>query len=141
MAFSQQTSLAFFSALLNSFRTSFPGDHERSRLQYNGDFQAHRPLYGRGQLAALGRLAPLSGSHAWSEQRFPLGGSFLESAGRQALMAVNEQKCAGAVAYCWVDTICIDQQDDEDMNQQIPVMGRIFTGAVPVAVILSCDHK
>ena len=88
----------------------------------------------------LGHSPPyLAASHAWSEKQFPLGGSFLDSPGRQALMAVNEQKFAGAVAFCWVDTICIDQQDDADMNQQIPLMGRTFSGAVAVAVILSCD--
>ena len=88
----------------------------------------------------LGNSPPyLAASHAWSEQRFPLGTRFLDSPGREALLAVNEQKYASAVSYCWVDTICIDQQSDADMNEQIPLMGRIFSGAVAVVIILSCD--
>ena len=81
----------------------------------------------------------LAASHAWSEQRFPLAGNFLSSPGRQALLAVNQQRYEGTLVYCWVDTICIDQQNDEDMNQQIPLMGRIFGNAVAVAILLSCD--
>ncbi|PNP61191.1 hypothetical protein FNYG_14108 [Fusarium nygamai] len=88
----------------------------------------------------LGTSPPyLAASHAWSEQRFPLGRRFLESPGRQALKAVNEQRFAGTVDYCWVDTICINQQDDADMNQQIPLMGRIFGGSIAVVIVLSCD--
>lgn len=81
----------------------------------------------------------LAASHAWSENHFPLGLPFLISPGRQALIAVNEQQHARDVVYCWVDTICIDQQDDEDMNRQIPLMGQIFNGAVSVVIMLGCD--
>ncbi|RSL40047.1 hypothetical protein CEP54_016203 [Fusarium duplospermum] len=90
----------------------------------------------------LGTSPPyLAASHAWSEQRFPLDMSFLESPGRQALKAVNEQRFAGTVDYCWVDTICINQQDDADMNQQIPLMGRIFGDAIAVVIVLSCNLR
>lgn len=89
---------------------------------------------------SLGNSPPyLAASHAWSEERFPLGVTFLDSAGRKALIATIDQRFAGEVSHCWVDTICIDQNSDADMNEQIPLMGQIFGGALAVIVILSCD--
>ena len=88
----------------------------------------------------LGASPPyLAASHAWSEQQFPLSTHFLDSRGRRALMAAVEQRFAGTLEYSWVDTICIDQNSEADMNEQIPLMGRIFGSAVAVLVILSCE--
>ena len=88
----------------------------------------------------LGASPPyLAALHAWSEERYPLGTSFLDSRGRQALMAAVEQRYAGTVDHCWVDTICIDQNSDADMHEQMSLIGRIFGGTITVVVILGCD--
>lgn len=88
----------------------------------------------------LGASPPyLAASHAWSEQQFPLGTNFLDSRGRQALTATVDQRFAGRLEYCWVDTICINQNSEADMNEQIPLMGAIFGGADAVLIILSCE--
>ncbi|KAH7383465.1 heterokaryon incompatibility protein-domain-containing protein [Cadophora sp. MPI-SDFR-AT-0126] len=36
--------------------------------------------------------------------------------------------------YLWVDAICINQEDKDELNQQLPLMGDIYRGAVMVFV-------
>jgi hypothetical protein len=44
--------------------------------------------------------------------------------------------------YLWIDALCINQQDREDKNRQVPLMGRIYASALQVIAWLgppSCD--
>jgi hypothetical protein len=58
----------------------------------------------------------LAASHAWSDGMFAidttykdtLGGIMIENAVRPLFPAIN---------HCWIDTICIDQKDDEDKQR------------------------
>ena len=79
-------------------------------------------------------------SHAWSEQLFPAGSPYVDSPGRAAILRVIE-KSLPAVTYCWIDTLCIIQDDDEDKHRQIPLMGKIFGKAIAVVIILNCDLR
>jgi hypothetical protein len=79
----------------------------------------------------------LAASHAWSERLFPPGVDFLASPGRAAVVATLRQRYP-SITFCWVDTICIDQNDEDDKLRQIPLMGRIFGGAEAVLIILGC---
>lgn len=80
----------------------------------------------------------LAASHAWSEQLFPQGVDFLASPGRAAILVTLEQRYP-SIEFCWVDTICIDQNDDDDKLRQIPLMGKIFGNAQAVLIILGCE--
>ncbi|KAI1326771.1 heterokaryon incompatibility protein-domain-containing protein [Xylariaceae sp. FL0255] len=80
----------------------------------------------------------LAASHAWSEQFFPPGVNFLTSPGRAAIVATLKQRYP-SITSCWVDTICIDQKDEDDKLRQIPLMGEIFGNAEAVLIILGCD--
>ncbi|KAK7213799.1 hypothetical protein V2G26_020977 [Clonostachys chloroleuca] len=79
----------------------------------------------------------IAASHAWSERLFPPGVDFLASPGCSALVATLEQRYR-TITLCWVDTICIDQNDEDDKLRQIPMMGEIFGGAEAVLIILGC---
>lgn len=79
----------------------------------------------------------LAASHAWSERLFPPGVDFLASPGRSALVATLAQRYP-TITSCWVDTICINQDDEDDKLRQIPMMGDIFGGAEAVLIILGC---
>ncbi|KAI9148314.1 Short-chain dehydrogenase/reductase ABA4 [Paramyrothecium foliicola] len=79
----------------------------------------------------------LAASHAWSERLFPTGVDFLASPGRSALIATLAQRYP-TITSCWVDTICINQNDEDDKLRQIPMMGEIFGGAEAVLIILGC---
>ncbi|KAH6711757.1 heterokaryon incompatibility protein-domain-containing protein [Leptodontidium sp. MPI-SDFR-AT-0119] len=39
--------------------------------------------------------------------------------------------------YLWVDALCIDQKDIKEPNQQVSMMGDVYTSAKPVLVLLS----
>jgi hypothetical protein len=79
----------------------------------------------------------LAASHAWSERLFPPGVDFLASPGRAAVVATLQQRYP-SITLCWVDTICIEQSDEDDKLNQIPLMGQIFGGAEAVLIILGC---
>jgi hypothetical protein len=85
-----------------------------------------------------GRAPPyLAISHAWSDNIFPkqlpLNPSFGGNAIRQTLL----KRDFDSVTYCWVDLFCIKQDSEDDMNEQIPLMGQIYGNAEAVLIILT----
>ncbi|TGO66818.1 hypothetical protein BOTNAR_0053g00110 [Botryotinia narcissicola] len=80
----------------------------------------------------------LATSHAWSDNMFAihtcykntLGGSMIETSVRTLFPNIK---------YCWIDTICIDQNDEEDKKLQIPLMGDIYGNAQVVVIVTTCD--
>lgn len=79
----------------------------------------------------------LAVSHAWSEKIFPkklpLNSSFGGDAIKQALL----KRGLSSVKHCWIDLFCIDQDSENDVNEQIPLMGQIFGNAEAVLIILT----
>ncbi|KAI1338868.1 heterokaryon incompatibility protein-domain-containing protein [Xylariaceae sp. FL0016] len=41
--------------------------------------------------------------------------------------------------YIWIDAICINQRDDEEKTEQLPLMGQIYSKASKVAISLHTD--
>ncbi|EGX92410.1 Heterokaryon incompatibility [Cordyceps militaris CM01] len=87
----------------------------------------------------IGQSPPyLALSHAWSDRNFParlpLGPSF----GCLAIQQTLRQRTALAhIRHCWIDLFCILQDSDEDVCAQIPLMGRIYSDAAAVLVLLT----
>lgn len=61
---------------------------------------------------------------------------FIETAGGRAILIVV-RKYFPSLSHCWVDTLCIKQNDEEDKERQIHMMGEIYHGAVAVTVALA----
>jgi hypothetical protein len=78
-------------------------------------------------------------SHTWADSLFPPNVPFAESSGRLAITRLRGLKKYSKIAYCWIDTLCIDQNDDGDKQRQIPLMGQIYGGADTVAILVK-DH-
>ena len=74
-------------------------------------------------------------SHVWSENLFPIYSkhSMASTDGLKMVLLYNEQFLI-KVAYCWIDTWCIDQENDDDKRLQIPLMARIYQQAQTVLV-------
>lgn len=73
-------------------------------------------------------------SHTWADSLFPAGVPFLKTLGSSAVHSLSHTEFQD-VAYCWVDTLCIDQTDEEDKQRQIPLMGLIYGNAQVVAIV------
>lgn len=73
-------------------------------------------------------------SHAWADGLFPPGVSFRAAIGSKALdtLSCTQYK---SIPYCWVDTLCIDQNDPLDKERQIPLMGDIYGRAEVVVIV------
>jgi hypothetical protein len=83
-------------------------------------------------------------SHVWTDELFPRSSLHKEgvsmSAGLQMVQAVRKKDTGLCkIPYCWIDTWCIDQNDPEDKNRQIPVMGKIYKNAT--LVIVAVRHR
>lgn len=83
----------------------------------------------------------LAASHAWIENAFgsqqqPV--AFEDSFGGKGLKSVAIQIYTD-VGYCWVDRLCIKQDDKQDKLNQIPLMERIFTQAKAVVVLINAE--
>jgi hypothetical protein len=83
-------------------------------------------------------------SHVWSESLFPvpnLTDTKVEMCdGIKMLLVVQEtNEEVARIQYCWTDTWCIDQNDPEDKNRQIPMMGEIYKNAE--IVVVTVRHK
>jgi hypothetical protein len=74
-------------------------------------------------------------SHAWSDGLFSPGPN-LVLPGMKFIHAALCTKHPNT-KYCWVDTICIKQGQEQDKLEQIPLMGRIYSNAEAVVIILS----
>lgn len=75
-------------------------------------------------------------SHTWRANLFPRTTPFVQTSGRRAVLVVV-QKYFPNLSHCWVDTFCIKQDDEQDKQRQIPMMGEIYHGAVAVTVALA----
>ena len=73
-------------------------------------------------------------SHAWAENLFPPGVSFRAATGSKALDTLSCTQYE-SIPYCWVDTLCIDQNDPLDKERQIPLMGSIYGQAEVVVIV------
>ena len=90
-----------------------------------------------GQLeeSSIHNLSPfLAISHTWAEALFPPNLTFDKQPGAQAIKCVLE-KALPSIRYCWIDTLCIDQEDPEDKRRQIPLMGEIYGKAEAVVIV------
>ena len=75
-------------------------------------------------------------SHRWRADLFPPTTPFIQTAGGRAVLVVV-QKYFPNLSHCWVDTLCIIQDDEQDKKRQISMMGEIYHGAVAVTVTLA----
>lgn len=78
----------------------------------------------------------LAVSHTWRARLFPTKIPFIQSAGGRAILIVA-RKYFPSLSHCWVDTLCINQDDEKDKERQIPMMGEIYQGAIAVTVALA----
>ena len=75
-------------------------------------------------------------SHAWSESLFPPNVTFNLHPGAKAILALVAENFPH-IDYCWIDTLCIDQNDEDDKRRQIPLMSEIYGKADVVAIVLA----
>jgi hypothetical protein len=76
-------------------------------------------------------------SHAWSDNIFPKQLPLNPSFGGNAIKQTFLKRGFNSVKYCWVDLFCIKQDSEDDMNEQIPLMGQIYGNAKAVLIILT----
>lgn len=85
-----------------------------------------------------GKAPPyLAISHAWSDNIFPKQLPLHPSFGGNAIRQTLLKKDFKSVTHCWVDLFCIKQDSEDDMNEQIPLMGHIYGNAEAVLIILT----
>lgn len=90
------------------------------------------------QVFEIGQSPPyLAISHAWSDRVFPKQLPLAPSFGSAAIQQTLAKRALLHVRHCWVDLFCILQDSDQDMCEQIPLMGRIYGDAQAVLVILT----
>ena len=75
-------------------------------------------------------------SHAWSDALFRPGVSFDLQRGSKAVERLLTNGLP-LVEHCWIDSVCIDQEDEEDKQRQIPLTAEIYGSAEVVAVTLA----
>ncbi|KAK6603348.1 heterokaryon incompatibility protein [Botrytis cinerea] len=80
----------------------------------------------------------LAASHAWSDNMFAIQTDYKNTLGG-AMIETSVRTLFPNIKYCWIDTICIDQNDEADKKLQIPLMGDIYGNAQAVVVITTCD--
>ena len=75
-------------------------------------------------------------SHAWGEALFPPNVPFDLQPGAAAILILVAERFPH-IRYCWIDTLCIDQNDENDKQRQIPLMSEIYGKADVVAIVLA----
>ena len=86
----------------------------------------------------VGKSPPyLAISHAWSDNIFPKQLPLNPSFGGNAIKQTLLKRGFDSVKYCWVDLFCIKQDSEDDMNEQIPLMGQIYGNAEAVLIMLT----
>lgn len=82
----------------------------------------------------------LAASHAWSDGMFAMNTEYNHTLG--GVMIQNSARpLFPDITYCWIDTICIDQNDEEDKKRQIPLMGDIYRNAQAVVIVTTCEFR
>ena len=85
----------------------------------------------------LHRLPPfIAVSHAWGEALFPPNVPFDLQPGAEAILILVAERFPH-IHHCWIDTLCIDQNDEDDKQRQIPLMSEIYGKADAVAIVLA----
>ena len=86
----------------------------------------------------IGTFPPyLAVSHAWTDNFFPKKLPLDQSPGSNAIRQTIVKRGFTTVQYCWVDLFCIKQDSEDDMNEQIPLMGHIYGSAQAVLIMLT----
>ncbi|CAD6446047.1 2ed1829e-25a6-415b-8ed4-e43cd78d2a94 [Sclerotinia trifoliorum] len=80
----------------------------------------------------------LAASHAWSDNMFAIHTEYKNTLGGM-MIDTSVRKLFPDIKYCWIDTICIDQNNEEDKKRQIPLMGDIYGNAEVVVIVTTCD--
>ena len=75
-------------------------------------------------------------SHAWGEALFPPNVPFHLQPGAKAILILVAESFPH-IHHCWIDTLCIDQKDEDDKQRQIPLMSEIYGKADAVAIVLA----
>ncbi|KAJ5772457.1 HET domain protein [Penicillium odoratum] len=76
-------------------------------------------------------------SHAWSDNIFPKQLPLQPSFGGNAIKQTLLKRGLDYVKYCWIDHFCVQQDSEDDVKEQIPLMGQIFGDAEAVLIILT----
>ena len=91
----------------------------------------HLDHYGLG-LASFAAI-----SYAWGDtsiRRCMLLNGRLSEIGKNAHEALRYLRQAKKAIHIWIDTICINQADDRERSQQVPLMKDIYSLACPVYI-------
>ena len=72
-------------------------------------------------------------SHTWADALFPPGQRFRQMKGWKHIKSLVSSHYS-YINHCWIDTLCIDQNDPDDKQRQIPLMGEIYGNAELVAI-------
>ena len=92
-------------------------------------------LSGRIEPFPIGQMPPyVAISHTWADNLFPPGISYHETAGSKSLEWIFTSDIK-EIQHGWIDTLCIDQNDPEDKQRQIPLMGDIYGNAQVVVIV------
>jgi hypothetical protein len=75
-------------------------------------------------------------SHTWADNLFEPGVPFSGTKGIRAIKTLISHSYA-EISHRWIDTLCIDQDDPEDKQRQIPPMSQIYGNAVAVAILVN----
>ena len=75
-------------------------------------------------------------SHVWADGLFAASRSFHNMKGRGHVDSLSSTEYKN-IEYCWIDTLSIDQEDPEDKQRQIPLMGDIYGNAEVVAITVT----
>jgi hypothetical protein len=82
----------------------------------------------------------LAASHAWSDNLFAVNTDFKNTTGGKMIQN-SVRSLFPDIKHCWIDTICIDQNDEDDKKRQIPLMGDIYGNAEAVAIVVTCEFS
>jgi hypothetical protein len=78
--------------------------------------------------------------HAWSDGMFATNTEYNRTLG--GVMIQNSVRSLFPdITYCWIDTICIDQNDEEDKKRQIPVMGGVYGNVQAVVIVTTYEFR
>ncbi|KAJ5910546.1 HET domain protein [Penicillium tannophilum] len=86
----------------------------------------------------IGKSPPyLAISHTWSDNIFPKQLPLDPSFGWDAIKQTLIKRGLCSVKYCWIDIFSIEQDSEDDVTEQIPLMSQIFGNAEAVLIILT----
>ena len=94
-------------------------------------------------MVALDEMPPyVAVSHTWAHQHFPIEKKADVSSAngmKQLNLFLGMRSDWPMYQYLWIDTWCIDQDDEQDKSRQIPLMAAIYSHAGDVLVMTLAD--